>query len=136
MIKGFIAGAFDVIHPGYIAMFEEAKANCDILCIGLHKDPSLERPSKLGPVLNYFDRFKILTAIKYIDQIHSYDTESDLVELLRLIKPDVRFLGDDYKGVNITGAELNIPLHYLDRSHEWSTTKYKILIYNQIKSRG
>ena len=41
---------------------------------------------------------------------------------------DVRFLGDDYQGKEFTGMELNIPIHYLDRSHGWSTTKYKELI--------
>jgi glycerol-3-phosphate cytidylyltransferase len=134
MIRGFIAGAFDIIHPGYIAMFEEAKDNCDILYVGLHIDPSLERPQKLKPVLGYFDRFRILTSIKYVDFIYAYTTESSLVDLLKLLKPDVRFLGDDYAGKPITGEELNIPLHYLDRSHEWSTTKFKQLVYNQMNS--
>ncbi len=27
---GVIAGNFDVIHPGYMKMFAECKANCDI----------------------------------------------------------------------------------------------------------
>ena len=31
MIKGVIAGNFDVMHPGYIEMFKEASANCDCL---------------------------------------------------------------------------------------------------------
>ena len=29
MKKGFVAGNFDVIHPGYVKMFKECKANCD-----------------------------------------------------------------------------------------------------------
>ena len=43
-------------------------------------------------------------------------------------KIDVRFLGDDYKNKSFTGDDLNIPIHYLDRSHGWSTTKFKKLI--------
>ena len=45
-----------------------------------------------------------------------------------LRKIDVRFLGNDYKGKDFTGKDLNIPIHYLDRSHGWSTTKFKKLI--------
>ena len=39
---GFLAGAFDVIHPGYIRMFKDAKTVCDYLIVGLHEDPSKE----------------------------------------------------------------------------------------------
>jgi glycerol-3-phosphate cytidylyltransferase len=130
MKKGFIAGSFDVIHPGYIHMFEEAKNNCDYLIIGLQTDPTIERSEKIKPILDYWDRFKILTSIKYIDQIYSYTLENDLFNLLKTIKPDIRFLGDDYKNKPITGYELNIPVHYIDRSHGWSTTKFKKLIKN------
>jgi glycerol-3-phosphate cytidylyltransferase len=128
MKRGFIAGSFDIIHPGYIAMFKEAKQHCDYLIIGLHIDPTIERPEKIKPTLNYQDRYNILMSIKYIDQIYSYELENDLFNLLKDIKPDIRFLGDDYKDKNITGGELNIPIHYFNRDHNWSTTKFKKLI--------
>jgi glycerol-3-phosphate cytidylyltransferase len=135
MIKGIIAGSFDIIHPGYIKMFEDAKENCDILVIALHVDPTIERPEKIKPILDYFDRFKILNSIKYIDQIFPYSTEKDLIEVLKISKPDIRFLGDDYFGKSYTGKDLNIPIYYLDRSHKWSTTLFKNKIYEQIKNK-
>lgn len=136
MKRGFIAGAFDLIHPGYIAMFEEAKNNCDILYVGLHVDPSIERPEKIKPVLDYWDRFKILTSITYVDFLYPYRTEDALVELLQILRPDIRFLGDDYIGKTVTGGELDIPLHYLNRAHGWSTTKLKQAIYKQMHEKG
>lgn len=123
--KGIIAGNFDVIHPGYIAMFKECKSYCEEFIIFLHTDPSIERPEKLKPVLSVKDRDEILMSIKYIDNVFTYTYESDLINLLKLIQPDIRFLGDDYKGKTYTGFELDIPIHYLDRSHGWSTTKFK-----------
>ena len=51
MIKGVIAGNFDVIHPGYVSMFKEMKKHCDALIILLHTDPSIERPEKIKPIL-------------------------------------------------------------------------------------
>ena len=30
MIKGVIAGAFDIYHPGYVQAFKEAKEHCDV----------------------------------------------------------------------------------------------------------
>ena len=125
MRVGFVAGAFDVIHPGYVDMFYQAKSDCDYLIVALHRDPTIERPEKMKLVLDYWDRFNTLNAIKYIDQIIPYDTESDLVAILERVKPHVRFLGDDYLGKQATGSHLNIPIRYLDRSHGWSTTLFK-----------
>jgi glycerol-3-phosphate cytidylyltransferase len=130
---GFIAGSFDVIHPGYISMFVEAKQYCEHLVVGMHIDPSIERPEKLPPVLSWVERYSILNSIKYIDAISFYNTEEDLVNLLSIVKPDIRFLGDDYKDKPHTGDKLNIPIHYLDRSHGWSTTKFKKLISDSLK---
>ena len=41
---GFVAGAFDLIHPGYIKLFKYAKKYCDSLIVAIHQDPSIERP--------------------------------------------------------------------------------------------
>jgi glycerol-3-phosphate cytidylyltransferase len=133
MIRGVIAGNFDVIHPGYIAMFDECKKHCDRLIVCLHEDPSIERPEKLKPILHWSDRLKILESLTQVDFVFLYQTEADLYEALVKGDFDVRFLGDDYVGKTYTGYELNIPIHYLNRDHGWSTTKYKQLIANSLK---
>jgi glycerol-3-phosphate cytidylyltransferase len=78
----------------------------------------------------------VLKSITYVDEIYSYNGEDDLYELLQEIDPDVRFLGDDYKGKKVTGEDLNIQIVYLDRSHGWSTTKFKTLIHEQINGKN
>ena len=128
MKKGVIAGNFDVIHPGYIKMFKECAENCDCLVVLLHTDPSIERPHKLKPILSVEERKEMLYELKSICDIFTYTYEEQLLDLLKLGEFDVRFLGDDYKGKPFTGDYLNIPIHYLDRSHGWSTTKFKKLI--------
>ena len=131
-IIGVIAGYFDVIHPGYIYMFDECKEHCDILLLLLHDDPSIERPQKIKPILDLNERKLILSSLKQIDRIISYETESDLYDILQKEKIDIRFLGDDYREKSFTGDDLNIPIYYLDRSHGWSTTKFKGLIADTV----
>ena len=128
MKKGVIAGNFDVIHPGYIQMFKECAANCDCLIVLLHSDPSIERPHKLKPILSVDERREMLLELKSVCDVLSYTYEEQLLDLLTLGEFNIRFLGDDYKGKPFTGDHLNIPIHYLDRSHGWSTTKFKKLI--------
>jgi len=128
MIKGVIAGNFDVLHPGYIEMFKEMKKNCTVLIVLLHSDPSIERPHKLKPILSVHERKEMLLSIKYIDDVLSYTYEAQLYDLLKLGEFDIRFLGDDYINKPFTGDNLKIPIHYLSRDHGWSTTKFKKLI--------
>ena len=133
MTKGVIAGNFDVIHPGYIKMFKEAAANCDCLIVLLHTDPSIERPHKLKPILSFEDRKEILLELESVCGVIRYTYEEQLLDILKSGNFDVRFLGDDYIGKNYTGDSLGIPIHYLDRSHGWSTTKFKNLIADSTK---
>jgi glycerol-3-phosphate cytidylyltransferase len=133
MKVGVIAGNFDVIHPGYIEMFTECARNCDKLIVLLQDDPTIERPDKCKPILTVDERIKILMSLRQINQVMVYNLESELYNTLNKIKPDVRFLGEDYIGRSFTGDDLNIPIVYLDRSHGWSTTKFKNLIANSLK---
>ena len=135
MNRGVIAGNFDVIHPGYIKTFKECKENCDHFTILLHSDPTIERPNKLKPILSVDERIEILSSIKYIDDIKVYTYEEELIKLLKDNKFNIRFLGDDYIGKSFTGIELNINIHYLNRDHGWSTTKFKKLIAETIKTK-
>ena len=131
MKTGIIAGNFDIIHPGYVAMFKECKDNCDRFVVLLHSDPSIERPNKLKPILSTEERVEMLKCFRQIDDVLTYNLESELHELIVLLKPNVRFLGDDYKEKDYTGKDLNIPVHWIGRDHGWSTTKFKLQITNQ-----
>ena len=132
MIRGFTAGNFDVIHPGYIKLFNECFQNCDHFTILLHSDPSVERPNKLKPILTLEERIEILESIKYISEIKTYTYESELYELIKTGNFNIRFLGDDYINKKYTGDDLGIKIHFLNRDHGWSTTKFKTLISKSI----
>ena len=135
--RGLIAGSFDILHPGYIRMFREAKERaCSHLIIALQDDPTLDRPSKLKPVQLWKDRKEILESIKWIDEIWYYSTEQELLNLIRdnIASIDVRILGADYIGRSFTGDEFQIPVYYCERNHTYSTTSLKRAIANSIKS--
>ena len=128
--KGIIAGAFDIIHPGYVRLFKEAKEHCNHLTIALHEDPSMARPHKLKPVHSVEERKEILKSIKYVDDVVVYQAEETFLSYLEYY--DIRFLGDDYKDGSYTGKDKSIDIVWLDRSHNYSTTKLKLKIYNSI----
>ena len=133
---GFTAGNFDLLHPGYINCFEDAKNYCDKFIVFLQIDPSAHRKSKYKPVIPVYDRYKALKAIRYVDEVYTYQTEEELHNLIKFWKPDIRILGEDYIGddgkpIPFTGDDLPPKIIYTTRSHGWSTTKLKDLITEQ-----
>ena len=112
-------------------MFKECYEECDDFIVLLHTDPSIERPSKLKPILSTEERIEMLKCFRQIDDVHTYTTEAELYELIKEVNPDVRFLGEDYKDKDYTGKDLNIPVHWIGRDHGWSTTKFKLQITSQ-----
>ena len=120
--KGFTCGAFDLLHAGHILMLQEAKSVCDYLIVGLQTDPSLDRESKNSPVQSLEERRIQIEAVKYVDEVIIYETEKDLLSLLKRLKPDIRIIGADHKGKPFTGHELDIELFFNSRNHSWSSS--------------
>lgn len=134
MKRGFTAGNFDIIHPGYIKLFKECKINCDHFTVLLQTDPSIERPEKLKPLLTIEERIEQLESNVHIDEILIYTYEKELIDLIDKNNFQIRFLGDDYVGKSFTGDQFNIPVHFVSRDHGWSSTKFKKLIVNTYKN--
>ena len=139
-VVGFTAGAFDLCHAGHVLMFKECREVCDYLIVGLHSDPTIDRPYKNKPVMSLEERKIILSGIKYIDEIIIYDTESDLVNLIKKVKPDVRVIGIDWKDKEFTGKDLIEKLghriYYNSRGHNFSSTELRRRIFKSEKGKN
>ena len=100
---GFTCSTFDLLHAGHVAMLEESKAHCDFLIVGLLTDPTISRPdTKNKPVQNIYERFIQLQALSCVDMIIPFDTEENIIEMVQMIEPDIRFVGEEYKGTKIS----------------------------------
>ena len=123
---GFTCSCFDLLHTGHILMLKDAREQCDKLIVGLQTDPTLDRPEKNKPIQSYEERYIQLEAVKYVDDIVKYKTEEELYQLLKLMRPNIRILGSDYQdGRYFTGMELNIPIYYHKRNHNYSSTNLR-----------
>tara|TARA_B100000282_G_scaffold296782_1_gene280045 strand:- start:2473 stop:2892 length:420 start_codon:yes stop_codon:yes gene_type:complete len=122
---GIVCGCFDVIHPGYVYMFQDAKTVCKNLTVLLQTDPTIDRPEKIKPSQPVEDREVILRAIRYVDDVITYTTEADLYKILQQDFYDVRVLGTDYYNRDYTGKDLNREIFWHNRDHNYSATKFK-----------
>jgi len=130
---GFTCSSFDLLHAGHILMLKECKDHCDTLIVGLQSDPSIDRSEKNEPTQSMFERFLQLDAIKYVDKICIYDTEDDLLALLRYVSPDIRFVGSDWENKPFTG-KLFSKIHgeiFYNRRYGYSTTDLRGRVADQ-----
>ncbi len=134
-IVGITFGSFDLCHYGHALMFEECKEYCDYLIVGVQSDPSIDRPEKNSPIQSHKERLGIVSSIKFVDEVKPYDTESDLIKVLKEANPDVRILGADHQGTEFTGHELPIKCIFYSRDHGYSTSELRKRIFEAEKKK-
>lgn len=124
-IVGFTCGTFDLFHAGHVAMMKEAKDQCDFLVVGLVSDPTISHPkTKNKPVQTMFERWLQVSSCKYVDQIIPINTEEEIVQILQTLRPDIRIVGEEYRGVEFLGKDL-CKVYYNSRKHSFSSTELR-----------
>ena len=123
---GITCSTFDLLHAGHIAMLREAKSQCDYLIVALQVDPTLDRQEKNKPIQSIVERQAQIAAVKYVDEVLVYSTESDLLDIMNMYPIDVRILGEEYRTRDFTGKDecrnRGIELYFNKRDHRFSTT--------------
>ena len=126
---GFTCSTFDLLHAGHISMLAESKSKCDYLIVGLLCDPTHDRKTKQLPIQSMFERWVQLSGISYVDMIIPFSSEQDIVDMILLIKPDIRIVGEEYKDKEHTGKGL-CPIFYNSRKHSFSSTELRERVKN------
>lgn len=89
-------GCFDILHVGHIRYLMGAKKEGDILITALNSDSSSEALKGKGrPIIPLNERMEIISAIECVDFV-TYFEETNVVNILLALKPDVHAKGTDY----------------------------------------
>ena len=122
---GFTVSTFDLLTAGHIYMLNIAKSKCDKLIVGLLTDPTISRPdTKNKPVQGVLERFIQLQAVRVVDMIVPLDTEEDIETIIKMIEPDIRIVGEEYKGTKHTGYNL-CDIYYNKRNNPYSSSELR-----------
>ncbi|MFA6237286.1 MAG: D-glycero-beta-D-manno-heptose 1-phosphate adenylyltransferase [Bacteriovorax sp.] len=104
----FTNGCFDILHLGHVEYLNEAKAQGDVLIIGLNSDKSVKKLKGADrPINNENDRKSMLLNLKAVDCVQIF-TEETPFEIIKLIKPQVLVKGGDWKPEQIIGSDFVI----------------------------
>jgi rfaE bifunctional protein nucleotidyltransferase chain/domain len=89
-------GCFDVLHVGHVRYLQGARAEADVLVVGVNGDDSVRRLKGPGrPILPAQDRALVVAALRSVDHVLVFD-EDDVAGLLLALRPDVHCKGTDY----------------------------------------
>ncbi|MEE9139488.1 MAG: D-glycero-beta-D-manno-heptose-7-phosphate kinase [Alphaproteobacteria bacterium] len=103
---GFTNGCFDLLHPGHVSLFSQAKAACDRLVVGLNSDASVRRLKGEGrPVQSEAARAQILASLATVDLVVVF-AEDTPIKLIEAIRPEVLVKGKDYRPDEVVGADV------------------------------
>jgi|UniRef100_A0A6C0H415 D-beta-D-heptose 7-phosphate kinase/D-beta-D-heptose 1-phosphate adenosyltransferase len=111
---GLTSGCFDILHEGHITNLKLCKKNCDHLFVCLSSDKQIKRlKGELRPINNLIDRINMLIHYDFIDILILYDEtndelESELDNIMNIVKPYIWFKGSDYNKQDILKKHPNI----------------------------
>ena len=94
---GYTQGTYDLFHIGHLNLLNNAKSMCNYLIVGINSDKLVKEYKNKDTVIKQEDRAKIVSAIKGVDKVY-ITTTLDKLEILKQIKFDAIFIGDDWKG--------------------------------------
>jgi D-beta-D-heptose 7-phosphate kinase/D-beta-D-heptose 1-phosphate adenosyltransferase len=101
----FTNGVFDLLHPGHVRYLQAARAEGDVLIVGVNSDRSVQAnkgPDR--PITPERERAEILAALACVDAVAIFDEETP-ADIIRLIQPDVLVKGADWAEDAIVGRD-------------------------------
>lgn len=105
-------GCFDLFHFGHLSSLRAARAQGDVLVVGVNSDASTRRLKGAGrPVVAEKERAEIVGANRCVDAVVIFDDDTPL-PLLRTLRPDVHCKGAEYAGVSTELPEADFVRSY------------------------
>ena len=102
----FTNGCFDFLHVGHVRYLKAAKAQGDVLVVGLNSDGSVRQiKGPRRPVVPEHERAEILASLACVDFVTLFE-EPDPAMLIRFLMPDVLVKGADWATDAIVGRDI------------------------------
>lgn len=132
MIKVFVNGTFDVLHPGHMRLLTFASNSGDYLKVAIDSDARVKQlKGESRPINDQNTRAEMLFHIKGVDEVSIFESSEQLINIIRTYEPDIMIVGSDYRNKPVIGGEYAKELLFFDRIEEYSSTKVIEKIQNE-----
>ncbi len=101
----FTNGCFDIIHPGHAMFLAFARAQGDLLVVGLNSDRSVRAiKGENRPVFTQNERAAVLAAFEAVDYVVIFDEDTPAA-LINAVRPDILVKGEDWREKGVVGRD-------------------------------
>jgi len=101
----FTNGCFDILHAGHVSYLASARAEADLLVVGLNSDESVRViKGARRPIVPQAQRAMVLAGLGFVDYVVIFD-EPDPLQLVQSLEPSVLIKGEDWTEENIIGGD-------------------------------
>ena len=125
MTRIIVNGSFDILHLGHLRLLSYAKSYPEsyvyVLIDSDIRIKKIKGPNR--PTNSEFERLTFLSALKYVDQVDVFDSDNELIDMIKNYEPDIMIKGSDYRDKPIIGAEHCKQIKFYDRLEKYSTTQ-------------
>jgi rfaE bifunctional protein nucleotidyltransferase chain/domain len=103
----FTNGCFDIVHPGHVNLLARARAEGDLLVLGLNSDASVRRLGKSTerPINPFPVRAFVLAHLAPVNFISEFDEDTPY-EMIKAVRPHVLVKGGDWTPDRIVGRDI------------------------------
>lgn len=122
-MKIIVNGSFDLLHPGHIRLINYAKSLGDYLLVATDSDSRIsELKGNDRPFNSQYERVTLLSNLKAVDEVKVFDSQEELIDIIKEYKPDIMVKGSDYRDCYIVEQEYCKEIKFVERD-EYSTTR-------------
>jgi len=102
----FTNGVYDLLHPGHVRYLRAARAEGDLLVVGVNSDRSVRANKGLGrPINPERERAELIAALVPVDAAVIFDEDTPHA-IVSALQPDVLVKGADWPAEQIVGRDV------------------------------
>lgn len=124
MIKVFVNGSFDILHVGHLDLLNYAKSQGNYLLVAIDSDRRIaEKKGDDRPFNDEINRSALMSNLKSVDEVKIFDSDQELIDIIKDYSPDIMIVGSDWRLKTIIGGEYAKDIVFYERVNSESTTK-------------
>lgn len=101
----FTNGVYDLLHPGHVRYLKAARAEGDLLIVGVNSDRSVKSyKDPTRPLIPEQERAELIAALACVDGAVIFDDDTP-DRIIKRIQPDVLVKGADWAADAIVGRD-------------------------------